>query len=200
MAPRRSPFSHPVLAVLDLEITAWEGSLARGWTGPGDAMEIVQIGAVKLDAAHGMAETASFEVLVRPRISPELSDYFVALTGITQADLAAKGTDFASALDVFVRFLGDDAGAVVSTGSDGYALEVNCRLNGLRFPFRPGFFHDITDDLARMMGRTRKGLESSRLPEFLGFPPPGRAHQALADSRCIARALAILERMGKITR
>jgi inhibitor of KinA sporulation pathway (predicted exonuclease) len=193
-----------VLAVLDTEITAWEGSLARRWSGPGEAMEIVEIGAVKLDAGRGMAELESFEALVRPRINPALDAYFVRLTGITQADVDARGTDFATALAAFVRFLGRDGagggvGAVVSTGSDGFAIEENCRLNGLAFPFARGLFHDITDDLARMLGRERRAVESSGLPELLGFPRPGPAHRALADARCVACALAVLQGRGRLS-
>ena len=40
----------PSLTVFDLEYTAWECSMARSWLTPGEFREVVQIGAVKLDA------------------------------------------------------------------------------------------------------------------------------------------------------
>ena len=38
------------VVVFDTEFTAWQGSMERGWSGPGEHKEIVQIGAVLLDA------------------------------------------------------------------------------------------------------------------------------------------------------
>ena len=34
--------------LFDLEFTAWEGSLERGWSEPWEAREIIQIGAVRV--------------------------------------------------------------------------------------------------------------------------------------------------------
>jgi hypothetical protein len=42
---------HGDFVVADLEYTAWEGALARGWSAPGDFREIVQIGAVRVARA-----------------------------------------------------------------------------------------------------------------------------------------------------
>ena len=39
------------LTVFDLEFTAWECSMASHWLRPGEFKEVVQIGAVRLDAA-----------------------------------------------------------------------------------------------------------------------------------------------------
>ena len=36
--------------VYDLEFTAWEGSMSHRWLLPGEFKEVVQIGAVKVDA------------------------------------------------------------------------------------------------------------------------------------------------------
>ncbi|MBU6156070.1 MAG: exonuclease, partial [Alphaproteobacteria bacterium] len=64
--------------LFDTEFTAWRGSMARGWKGPGEHQEIVQIGAVRLDAQE-LKELAEFQVLIRPVINPVLSSYFVGL-------------------------------------------------------------------------------------------------------------------------
>ena len=68
---------------VDLKYTSWEGSLERGWSRPHEHREVVQIGAVRLDAGNGFAEVDALDVLVRPQRNPVLSEYFVALTGIT---------------------------------------------------------------------------------------------------------------------
>ena len=60
------------LIVMDLEWTAWEGARQRTWSGPGEEMEVVQIGAVRLADTPGLEELGAFEILVRPRINPTL--------------------------------------------------------------------------------------------------------------------------------
>ena len=83
--------ANDVIAVYDLEYTSWEGAHQRDWSGPGEHMEIVQIGAVKLDGGKELKEIGGFEILVRPSINPRLSDYFTGLTGIEQADIDGNG-------------------------------------------------------------------------------------------------------------
>ena len=75
------------VVIFDLEFTAWEGSMESRWMRPGELTEIVQIGAVKLDAAS-LKEVDAFEMLVKPRVNPVLSDYLVSLTGIGNRQLA----------------------------------------------------------------------------------------------------------------
>ena len=78
-----------MIIIADLEYTSWEGALESGWSAPGQFREIVQIGAVRVDAGDGFVEMAHFSMLVRPTINPELSDYFVTLTGITNDAMAS---------------------------------------------------------------------------------------------------------------
>ena len=80
----------PHLTIFDLEFTAWEGSLARQWLGPGEFKEVVQIGAVRLNL-HSLELEDSFDCLVRPRVNSVLSDYVENLTGISNRRLAADG-------------------------------------------------------------------------------------------------------------
>ena len=78
---------------MDLEATCWDTSRPRS------QMEIIEIGAVRLDAALTiMDELDSF---VRPVVEPKLSQFCTALTTIKQADV--DGADMFPA--VFARFL-----------------------------------------------------------------------------------------------
>ena len=85
----------PTITIFDLEYTAWECSMARHWLTPGEFKEVVQIGAVKLDA-DSFAILDEFESLVVPRINPVLSPYFEKLTGITSRQVSRNGKDFAA--------------------------------------------------------------------------------------------------------
>lgn len=189
--------SRAAIAILDLEFTSWEGARQRDWRGPGEEKEIVQIGAITLADDAALAETAALDVLVKPRLNPMLSDYFIALTDITQKRLDAEGVDFATALDQLGQFLGTDVRAVWSYGTDHTVIQRNCALNGLAFPFDVGLFRNARALIAGETGIDTASVFSSGLPEALGFPRPGTAHQGVDDCRCIAEALRILRRQGK---
>lgn len=180
------------IVVFDTEFTTWEGAWQRGWSAPGEYREIVQIGAVKLEADAAMAEIATLELLVRPRLNPVLSDYFVKLTGITQAEVDRRAIGFAEALATFAAFVGESTVAAYCFGSDADVLAENCRFNNLAFPFAGSLFQDAGPRICTHIGREWRTFYSSDLPEIMGFPRPGQAHHGLGDARCVAQALRIM--------
>src|SRR6185312_15416719 len=125
------PFPQKIRAavVFDLEFTAWEGSMAWRWSRPGEFTELVQIGALRVDA-ETFAVERELDVLVKPRLNPVLSDYFVQLTGITNDELGRRGVDFAAAYETFARFA--DGAPIVAFGRDDLIFETNLKLYGLR--------------------------------------------------------------------
>ena len=137
--------------VYDLEYTSWEGSWERGWTRPGEHRELVQIGAVRLDADY--AEEAALALLIRPTVNPDLSDYFCRLTGITAGQVAEHGLDLATAL----ALLSDFAGPLPlwANGCDGEILAANCRLVGIANPLA-GRCHSIRPAFAAALGPDRR--------------------------------------------
>ena len=180
------------MIVFDLEWIAWEGAWQREWSGPGEYREIVQIGAVRV--ADGFTEVDSLNLLVRPRLNPILSDYFIALTGIPQSDLDRNGVDIAEALDLLEQFCGDEA-KVCSNGPDHLVIEENCQMFGLPVPLQ-GRWCNVNGKLCALTGRDR--IVSSDLNAVLDLGhDDARAHDALEDARAIARALAFAERQGQ---
>jgi inhibitor of KinA sporulation pathway (predicted exonuclease) len=178
--------SGSAFVIYDLEYTSWEGAEARGWSGPGEFREIVQIGAVKLAGLSEQLELESLDILVKPRLSPTLSEYFIELTGITQADVETKGLPFEEALRCFAGFA---AGCkALSNGGDDEVLATNCSLHGLEFPFQPGALVNIAQTLRETLSHDVT-VRSCDLPAWLGLASPGHAHQALSDARAIAIAL-----------
>lgn len=173
--------------VYDLEFTSWEGAQARRWSGPGEYREIVQIGAVLLD--HDWRELASFELLVKPRRNPSLSDYFTALTGIDQHMVDLFGVEPEDALDRFANFVGAER-PILSNGPDHIVVDENCRLLGIDNPFA-GRGTDVHPYLCQMVGRG--GFSSADLPDLFGFAPHGRSHTALSDARNVASALCLAQ-------
>jgi len=174
------------IVVYDLEYTAWEGSHARGWSGPGEHRELVQIGAVRVHPRDGFAESAAFSLLVKPRINPRLSGYFTDLTGITQAAVDAGGVDFATAVERFAAFL-DGAALALANGVDHDVLVENGRLHGVSLPFPDALFVNV----APWLRAAARGVAVSSGALHRHFPgvPALPAHDALSDARMVALAV-----------
>jgi len=176
--------SAPRYVVYDLEYTSWEGAFERRWSKPDEHREIIQVGAVLVDAEF--LELGHFRTLVRPRLNPLLSDYVTALTGITQAELIRYGIDLNEAFGRLWE-LGQPGLPFLSNGDDSGVIAENCRLAGLDNPFL-GRTVDVHDELLAASGQTR--LFSADLPRLFGLGDVGRGHDALADARAVAGALA----------
>jgi inhibitor of KinA sporulation pathway (predicted exonuclease) len=178
----------PQVTIFDLEYTAWECSMARSWLAPGEFREVVQIGAVKLDA-DSFAVKAEFEVLVRPRFNPVLSPYFENLTGISNEQVAAEGTDFRTAYDRFLAFAGDCP--IAAFGRDEKVLEENLRFYGIKDAKGLPLFYDLRGWFA-VQGIDPRGRHSCEIGPALGVPFAGRSHNALDDARSLAAGMEVI--------
>lgn len=186
------------LVVFDLEFTSWEGYMASGWSLPGKHREIVQIGAVRLDAGEGFAETGAFQALVRPRLHPELSSYFTNLTGISQETVDRDGRAFPEVLGDFAAFLEATGPALAAcNGIDGEVLAENCGWHRLDIPAACQGTLNLAKMLKGLLGEERH-VVSSTLPARIGLVNDGPAHDALADARAIAAALRHFRAAGKL--
>lgn len=182
--------------MFDTEYTAWEGSVERGWSGPKEHREIVQIGAVKIDTKD-WREVDAFSVLVKPVINPTLSDYFVELTGITQAEVDEQGLNLADALNDFVRFA-EDATWVLSNGDDRRVVAKNCALISLPCPLPLNNFRNLHPLLPQLLNGNDQPISSGRLVDFIGAQGDEIEHQAISDARTIARTLQMLRESSRI--
>ncbi len=182
----------PSAVVYDLEFTAWEGSMRHRWLRPGEFKEVVQIGAVKVDAAS-LAVRDRFSIFVRPRINPGLSPYLEKLTGITSDTVREHGLDFADAFSEFLAFA--DGAVCASFGRDELVFEENLRLYGLAASPRTPEFRDLRPWF-RANGIDTRGLHSCEIGPRLGVPFEGKAHNALADSLSVVAGMQVLVARG----
>jgi inhibitor of KinA sporulation pathway (predicted exonuclease) len=176
--------------VFDLEFTAWEGSMAGGWNRPFELKELVQIGAVKLEAST-LEIVDEFECLVRPRVNPTLSDYLVALTGIANGTLQKRGVDFAVAYRAFLDFTGPST--MWAFGRDDLIFEENMRFYGVALPKPP--YGNVIPWFARH-GVDLSGKHACDVGSALGLVREGRDHDALSDAHSVARGVVSLIRRG----
>lgn len=178
-----------LIGILDLEFTAWEGSSQRGWSESWEWREIVQIGLVLADAGKAFAMCDEIEIAVQPLRNPVLSDYFTALTGITQAGLEKAARPFDEAMSALAA-VGAPAETIIFNGADGEILRENCAMRKIAAPWPEERMFNFRPLLARTLGRPSSELASSDLPALAGTAVPGRAHSALHDCRAIAAAFA----------
>src|SRR5688500_7338416 len=92
----------PCTLVIDVEATCSRCRVVV----PIEEMEIIELGAVLLDAVHGVI--GEFETFVRPVRHPRLTPFCTELTGITQDDVD-RAPGFPQALAAFLQFTGDCA-------------------------------------------------------------------------------------------
>ena len=138
-----------------------------------------------------MPEAAAFAALVQPTLNPVLLDYFTALTGITNDDIAREGVPLEDALRAFADFTGGLP--LLSYGGDERVIADECAKKNLPDPFAGHDCRDIQPAIRAVTGRV---LMSSELPDHFGLEIPGRAHDALADARALRRVLAHLRETG----
>jgi inhibitor of KinA sporulation pathway (predicted exonuclease) len=188
------------IIIFDTEYTTWPQARERGWTGENEYRELVQIGALKVEWPTGKV-IAEFNRLVRPVKNPKLSDYFIALTGITQEQVDRDGQLFPRVFDDFMALIGTDT-PVYSYGNDVGILAENIVLNHnhSRTLYFGGFgsFINIGYFINRADPATRE-INSGRLAEHYGLMdamPAGNEHNALYDCYSILAAMKHLHAAG----
>ncbi len=170
--------------VFDLEFTAWPGSMASRWSREGEHTEVVQIGAVKLDA-ETLKITGEFECLVRPRINPRLSQYLTDLTGITNEMIDAKAVDFITAYRLFLDFAGPSP--IWAFGRDDLIFAGNLKLYAWEGLPIPSYSNAIPWFAGHGIDLT--GKHACDVAEAAGAVFDGRKHDARSDARGVAAGI-----------
>lgn len=185
------------LVIYDTEFTTWEGALQRRWSGPGEYREVVQIGALRVDATS-LKPLATFDVLVRPVKNPVVSDYFTRLTGITQAQIEDQGIAFPDALARFRGFIGADPAAAY--GNDAAVIRENMGWHGMPCTDKDFDTRDIGPWFMQHGAPygVKKGVNSGALARTVGaaLTHAVAEHNALEDARSILAAYAFLLSKG----
>jgi inhibitor of KinA sporulation pathway (predicted exonuclease) len=167
--------------------------MERRWAGPGEHKEIIQIGAVLIDAAT-LEERQVFSVLIRPVKNPILSDYLIELTRITNERLAAEGVDFATGVTRFLNLAGDRP--LHSYGRDDRIIAANAELLGLPRLWPKKREATNLKDWLLQVGVPLAGVHSGALAAHVGAKSQGIAHDALIDARSLAEAVRYLVAKG----
>ncbi len=173
------------IVIFDTEYTAWEGSLKRNWSNPGEFKEVVQIAGIVIDTQN-FTELDSYNAYIKPVRNPILSDYFIALTGITQEIVDRDGISVDIAYNNFV-----DWSRGLDVYSFGYDLDViaeNFQILNIAMVPPVQKFLNIKDVFEAHNINTEK-YTSGTIIEYFSKKAKVSAHNALNDCRVVAEAL-----------
>ncbi len=175
---RDPPFAAEHFVVIDLEATCDR----QGW--PRERMEIIEIGAVLLDA--DLTPVGEHQTFVRPREHPRLTPFCRDLTGIAQADvLAAPGYPEAIAglLDAI------PSGRPLFCSWGGFDARLFAREDARHaLPGRLPPHWNLAGAFSGRLGLRRRFGVLGAL-ERAGLSFEGRPHRGIDDARNIARLL-----------
>jgi len=169
--------------IFDTEFTAWEGSHSRNWSNKGEHRELIQLGAIKV---NNFKETDNLLLYCRPVINPQLSDYIVSLTGVTQDDITTKGKSYEEVFDIFMRWAGELP--IYSYGTDVTVLTENHTLHETGITVDQKQFHDVRK-IFEANGVDTSKYHSGTIPTAFGKQSLPNSHDALNDARSILFAL-----------
>lgn len=169
--------------VVDLEASCWDEPR------PKDDMEIIEIGAVRLDGELRVVD--EFDSFVRPVAEPKLSSFCTALTSIIQADVDASDP-FPVVFPRFLAWIGTEPYRLASWGFfDVRQFRLDCRRHGLAFPEHFETDHlNLKEEFAKWKGVRRCGM--AKALDHLGLPLEGTHHRGIDDARNIVRIAQIM--------
>ncbi len=171
--------------LFDTEFTSWEGAKDRCWLNLGEHRELMQIAAMKVKNLESGDEYSEF---VKPQFNPELSEFIMELTGISQSDVDG-GRLLAQVLPEFAEWVGGLP--MYCYGTDGKVIAENCWLYGIDNPIPFTQVHDVRE-LLDTHGIDYSKYTSGILPKAFGAEPEFRAHDALHDVKNMLVGLKLL--------
>ncbi|MQY09498.1 3'-5' exonuclease [Actinomadura macrotermitis] len=175
----------PLLNVVDVEATCWDGPVP-----PGQTNEIIEIGLCVVDLDAG-ERVAKHRVLVRPQRS-KVSAFCTELTGLTQEEVDA-GLRFAEACALLGREHQAGSRPWASWGDyDRKQFERQCG-GGVRYPF--GRSHTNAKAVFTEAHGLRRRPGMAQALRHAGLPLEGRHHSGADDAWNIgALVLEVLAR------
>lgn len=184
------------LIVFDLEATCWADADPLHAL-QNEISETIEIGAAFLEYRQdsGWDVTSTFDVLIRPKNNPTLSEFCKSLTGITQEDVD-QAPYYPEAWTSFLGWAKDKSASLAAWGpADKRWLDRDCENLSLENPWAESEGVDVKEIFMRQMSRLgttykRVGLQKALKKAGLEFQ--GRPHRGVDDARMTALLAAWL--------
>lgn len=196
---QRASTSKNSFVIYDTEYWSDRGSMKRRHGGLQDEPPmLIEIGACRIRADAQLSLIEEFETLVTPKnvsgAVMTLPQYFIELTGITNAQIQSSSKSLSEVMPIFHEFCAGDP--IYAYGKDMlYTIVPSCFLQKVHNPFLPEQSKDIRLLLCKagMSKNTICKLSSGQLAAHFNVSPPltttHRPHRALFDVHSILAAL-----------
>ena len=182
-----------MLLIIDLESTCWDGSVLPNGERQGvDNMEIIEIGCAVASREGELLDSRSF--LVRPQEFPELSEFCVKLTGITQA-MVDEASTFAETIGKLNEWLRDFPADIIWCSWGNYD-RLHMESQSMRTGASPLILEWPHLNLKRIWRRTTGQKKKNSLGQALAFHDltfQGTPHRGIDDARNIVRLLPFVD-------
>lgn len=189
MNPEAFSIFEPYYLIVDLEATCSKNMVLF----PREEMEIIEIGAVLLEATS-LEIVSSFETFVRPVRHPKLTPFCTELTTITQAQVdGAPG--YKEALNRFQNwFRPFGPSHFCSWGEyDRHQFQRDCQRHHVGYPFLSKHLN-LKTAYSEALGLSRK-FGMAEAMQRINLPLEGTLHRGIDDARNMARIVQTL--LGK---
>ena len=175
--------------VIDLEFTTTDHEAYSA----GLRHEIIEIGAVRLDAAGNTLDT--FSTFVRPECADLVSSKVTELTGIRTSDVS-DAPCFAEALSAFAAWIGEGCTRIVAwSTNDRDQIKAECAFKGVALPPQLARWLDLQAVYPRIMGvgNFKRHMSLRDAADWYGTGlDADKAHRALYDAQVTAKMMADL--------
>ena len=171
------------LLVIDFEATCWE-------VRPDPFIqEIIEIGCAVVDP-ESLKTASTYSAFIKPVYNPQLSDFCVSLTGITQSFLDINGKPFKEVVDDFCSIVQPED-IFCSWGAFDYnIMKNNCEIFKCDYPFKTGHVN-VKPLLGRLMKNWRSsGIGLAKAIWKLGMTFQGQQHSGIDDAKNVVRVLS----------
>ncbi|XP_019377854.1 PREDICTED: 3'-5' exoribonuclease 1 [Gavialis gangeticus] len=175
------------ICVVDFEATCEEGNP------PEFIHEIIEFPIVLVNT-HTLEIEDTFQQYVKPEINPQLSDFCINLTGITQG-LVDEADAFPQVLQNAVEWMRQKelgtkySYSILTDGSWDMSkfLNIQCRISHIKYPSFAKKWINIRKSYGNFYKVPRNQTKLTIMLEKLGMNYDGRPHSGLDDSKNIAR-------------
>ncbi len=164
--------------IVDLEATCWKkGSRPK-------RMEIIEIGAVKLDV-NTFEKINEFSSFLKPVNEPVLSEFCTELTSIKQFDVD-NAPIFPDIFEQFLNWIGPEPYYLCFWGEyDLKQFRIDCERNSIPFPDSFNNHINIKKKFCKMKEIKPCGMR--RALQLLEIPLEGTHHRGIDDARNIGK-------------
>ena len=182
-----SAYDQQIVIDLEFNTVSHEAFLA------GLSQEVIEIGAVRLDARGAAVDT--FSTLVKPECADAITDKITSITGIRTGDVAGAPR-FAEALASLAEWIGEGRTRIVAwSKSDRDQIKAECAFKGIEVPAQMRRWLDLQAVYPRIIGvgNFKRRMSLRDAADWYGSGlDAGRAHRALYDAQVTAEMMSDL--------